>query len=817
VFLRKSILPTILLFFNLIACLGQEIAAEKKVFAILNSTPSNFHFKIDKGTVQKASKTSLWGVRLSIVKSETEWNIEFSDQSKENAREFFKEICNLKGGRNNFTLFFIDFKGSKQELESLLFNSYNTDRRPYVFASAEREDFWQVIIPNKGGTEPVYYRNIRYTHLAKELNTDSTSEKMSADSIYGLYVPSSSVPGTDMKDKYGNEGIYLKYYHDYWIKYGVMPNYLEQNHFSPSFGAILSALYKSASIVGEIHFEEHESLPVNWVEKNTTTYKNYSFPIIDIDKTSFTPSLPGYKFMPSKAVYHSNQLKYRQDFTVYPHKITDDLISYYKFEDDIKDETGKNHGKRLIGAEFTDRDENNSSLHISRGDFVELSDVNKLYLKNHSFTMSTWVKIEHYHNNYQAIACSSERTFRRGLQIAIRDKKPYFGFWNLDMYGQSTIEEEQWYHLVYRYDITTHEMAIFVNGKLDQKSKDILSFIGDGQLFIGRSSDGHELNGWIDNLMIWKRALGEQEVASLYQDPELKIKASTPNYLLLLLFLLPLLVPIAYQLKRKKKTKAGSEEEICESELPKKQEKQITASNNQPSKYDLSIYLFGNFKVIDKNGEDITSAFTPKVKSLFIAILIHSVDDGIHAQQLSNILWPEHSSQSAMNNRRVNISRLKKIMQEIDELELEITDKMYKINFHGNVYFDYLSFREIFESDSDSKLFDYLQILERGIFLKNIEGIWADKMKAANANRFLDHLLETIEDDSIDATLRLKASNVVLINDAVNETSLHFKVRYLIEIGKMNLAKITYEQYCKEYLIYYGEEYSKSFADIRNS
>ena len=49
------------------------------------------------------------------------------------------------------------------------------------------------------------------------------------------------------------------------------------------------------------------------------------------------------------------------------------------------------------------------------------------------------------------------------------------------------------------------------------------------------------------------------------------------------------------------------------------------------------IQLFGDFKVLDKEGNEITSLFTPKLKQLFLIILLYSQrnKNGISTKELN--------------------------------------------------------------------------------------------------------------------------------------------------------------------------------------
>src|SRR5690606_20773398 len=75
------------------------------------------------------------------------------------------------------------------------------------------------------------------------------------------------------------------------------------------------------------------------------------------------------------------------------------------------------------------------------------------------------------------------------------------------------------------------------------------------------------------------------------------------------------------------------------------------------------IQLFGEFKAINNKGEDITDFFTPKVRELFLFVLINSLKSGIGAsiQEINDTLWSGISSRKVANNRSVTLNKLRKI------------------------------------------------------------------------------------------------------------------------------------------------------------
>ena len=77
------------------------------------------------------------------------------------------------------------------------------------------------------------------------------------------------------------------------------------------------------------------------------------------------------------------------------------------------------------------------------------------------------------------------------------------------------------------------------------------------------------------------------------------------------------------------------------------------------------IRLFGDFLVLDRNGNDITSRFSPKVKQLFMAILVNSgyENSGITSTDLTKKLWGQDMAKNLDNVRGVTTSKLRGIIR----------------------------------------------------------------------------------------------------------------------------------------------------------
>ena len=80
-----------------------------------------------------------------------------------------------------------------------------------------------------------------------------------------------------------------------------------------------------------------------------------------------------------------------------------------------------------------------------------------------------------------------------------------------------------------------------------------------------------------------------------------------------------------------------------------------------------AVYLFGDFQVFDTKGNEIAYRFGPKIKQMFVLVLLHSHDgqEGISTNKLSAQLWPEKTTTSAKNIRNVTIVTLRIFLAEV--------------------------------------------------------------------------------------------------------------------------------------------------------
>lgn len=259
-----------------------------------------------------------------------------------------------------------------------------------------------------------------------------------------------------------------------------------------------------------------------------------------------------------------------------------------------------------------------------------------------------------------------------------------------------------------------------------------------------------------------------------------------------------------------------------------------TTTNNQdthpleklPNQFDIpvkpgSILIFGGFQVIDRNGNDITGSFSPLLKELFLIIMLSSVrlNKGVSSQKLNEIFWFDKSEQSARNNRAVNITKLRTMLEKVGECEISKETGYWKFSFDpGKIYLDYNHYLELVRANekwNKENLLEILNLVKEGL-LTNINAEWLDNIKAEVSNEIIDRILDFIDsmENADDPEFIVQLCNCIFQFDMANEEAMIIKCKTLVSLGKHSLAKKAYEKFEKEYEILYAEKYSKSFNKV---
>lgn len=274
--------------------------------------------------------------------------------------------------------------------------------------------------------------------------------------------------------------------------------------------------------------------------------------------------------------------------------------------------------------------------------------------------------------------------------------------------------------------------------------------------------------------------------------------------------------------------KVQSQSDVPESKtIPKKEWMQesetiFTETVNYYDRSRASISLLGCFNVRDKDGNDITSNFTPRLKHLLILLILYTEKNaqGILASKTTEILWPEKEETAARNNRNVNLRKLRVLLESIGDMEVMIENNFLRIKWGTGVFCDYhtlITCTKQFEQEKSEELLNrILEILLYGPLLPNTILDWLDDFKDDYSSYSID-LLKNLLDIEISRNhqdMIICLADIMFLHDPLNEEALAAKCSVLVTQGKKGIARNLYDRFCKEYHDSMGETYKVPFADL---
>jgi two-component SAPR family response regulator len=289
------------------------------------------------------------------------------------------------------------------------------------------------------------------------------------------------------------------------------------------------------------------------------------------------------------------------------------------------------------------------------------------------------------------------------------------------------------------------------------------------------------------------------------------------------MFLLAVLVVFAVKRKKRKPnglpaTPADGEDFRTDTEAPKKR--------NYYDTFRKSILFLDGFQVFNKEGKNITGEFTPTLKYLLVLIVLYTLKNnkGISSSRLQELLWYDKTKVAARNNRSVNLRKLRVLLAELGSIDITSQNGYWTISLPDDVLSDYWEVLrlagEIQNSTITRKedLLRFLELLNYGSLLPNIQLEWVDDFKTDFSNLVIDTLMQVINNtrnafyDQPD--IRLKIAAALLKIDSINEEAISIKCQALVRMGKKGLAKTAFDNFNKEYKLLLGENFSGSIKSF---
>lgn len=593
-----------------------------------------------------------------------------------------------------------------------------------------------------------------------------------------------------------------------WKTTGQVPNFILQDQKIPLFQSIPQILNAIEKLLGDISFETEEYDGINWSgDFNAITGSTFCFPAYSGGRVSLVPQSPGYSFEPTQLVFEGAKDK-KVNLKSVKKNLSEGTIAYFPFDENM-DDLSPNRLKAINhGIEFIE-DFNREKVALLDGKyhakFPQLSDFGMV---NQSFTVSAWIKLKSVTEQDQIILSSAKNKYSEGLYMLIRAKKPYLAFYHNDLEGQTVLEVNKWYNIVWRYRKELQQQTIYVNGKLDAVANEHPSFRGGGELNFGyrKNPQGieHFFDGRIDDLIFWNRALGDSEIRNVYEGNFEFVEETRIGQIIWVGLVAGALVLLAFIFRRRVFNAKSLSEEV-----------QITIPEIDTSRN--AVFMFGGLKVLDRDGENITNEITPKLKELFVLLYLSTLKNkkGISSEDLSVGIWPDLSRESAINNRGVSTAKLRQILSKVDSVSLQYNNQFWTLEMDDQVYSDYNVFLDITRK-KDIDVGHLSEILKAGNFLPNVSKQWLDSYKFEVSNKIIDIFSPQLEKQWIERNydLLIEYCEIILTFDVVHETAIKYKIASLKNQKKHEQALKVYQGFANLYQQFYKEEFATQFNDF---
>jgi len=602
---------------------------------------------------------------------------------------------------------------------------------------------------------------------------------------------------------------------DLWEKIGRMPNFLsasEENLLACA--KLVKLLNNQPKIFGVVRNGTQLLAGVSWKDfPNRKTSGYFSFPLSTTANPAFAPYKPGYRFSPDIILPAPENLPNFKVFNALQLDPDFGLTDQFLFSGKVRNVFRKNDNEiTLYGLDFVKDEERRNCAFFSGKAYLDGGLKSCTALKS-NFSITAWIKPTELGNNNCILAKGKDfvlKIHQGQLTFTVQGVKDYRS-------AQTLIPVNRWSFVSLVHSEADNHIRFYLNGELTEQIQLLTPYnASDYTMLIGSNLWEEFFKGYLSEIKIWERELNDEEIRNEFTKKNDSHFSMSRGWLLgIFLFLLAL----GFLLRRR----------LLPKETENHSKKLNTPEPGKPKTVAEQIFCFGGLKVFAPEGKDISLKFSPKIKQLFVLILLHSVGGrkGISSNKLSDCLWPGVSPQNAKNIRGTNIQNLKALLAPCTGMKLVFQDKLWLLEFADNYFVDY-AFAESklieLETKTDEEklveeLADLLPILKKGTLFPNMSESWVDPYINAMSNRIIEfglNIFRLLEEEK-HGSLLLEVAEVVSLNDSLNEPALRKKIRILTRQGKLSLAHSVFENFTKLYHELYQEKYSGDFKSLVDS
>lgn len=228
--------------------------------------------------------------------------------------------------------------------------------------------------------------------------------------------------------------------------------------------------------------------------------------------------------------------------------------------------------------------------------------------------------------------------------------------------------------------------------------------------------------------------------------------------------------------------------------------------------------LFGPFCAIDRQGRDISHLFSPKIRHLFLYILINSVlKDGVLSIDLNVLFWPDKPEDKIKNLKNVNINHLRKALQDMDGIELTHRQGYYRLEMSEACYCDFLRLATLTNKltsmpDTPSEANnEIIRLLSRGRFLDTTRAEIFDYVKQQVESFAISYLEQQAQHQVGNRALAL--CKILQMWDPLSEVALNVAIATYRRRNQYDKALQSYATFATAYNQTMGEDYPIRFEE----
>lgn len=300
-----------------------------------------------------------------------------------------------------------------------------------------------------------------------------------------------------------------------------------------------------------------------------------------------------------------------------------------------------------------------------------------------------------------------------------------------------------------------------------------------------------------------------------YNKP-IKINSSKKITILMLFIVLLLMVILFYfyNLLQKKKVKIQGQRQQIKRVNNTSKQTLITQKN--------SIYIFGNFLVYDAKQRDISHMFSPKIKQLFLLILLSSDNNHVSSNDIYSALWPDKSNEKAKNSKGVTLNLLRKILIDINGVELISKNKKLFFEYKEDFYCDYLYFKNSLNKlqteniNSDKHIKKLLSVVTKGKFLCSTDSEFLDKFKMEFENDLLKVIPYQLDINfqNHNYSQAIQLAKILYHIDLTNKLAFNYELISYVRLNMTEKAKKRFNAYIIDYKKENEDDFPFTFREL---